>query len=310
MRNSSGAPMGTGSLYAEHLALGATFGEGRVPARYGAEPDVGDLAKALGEGALLCDVSDAAMLLLSGEPAQNFCEAAFAARRLRMGECAFEAVLTGDGSVASLPLLARTGIGEYVCADLSQRAEVLEGWLSFLSAVEQDGTAPFAGLELEDVSGSHAALLLWGQGAPEVLGDYVVGGAQALPARGCVASCQLDRLPCIVCHLELGERPAFAILVPPVHAAVLWRSLLSFAQVEPVGHAALRSLLHDALPWTSALATTEPLRMRADELASHGLARSSADFVGARGLYGNEGFRADAATHAQAEPMAQGGRAR
>lgn len=283
MHDGRDSAKGQAHLYTEHLLLGAAFEESRIVDHYHAEPDAEGVWSQLHEGAVLCDVSDALVLLLSGGPVTNFAEAAFAGRRLRVGECSFEAALTGDGSVASVPLLARTGQAEYVCGDLSVRSDVLEAWLGFLGSVSNEGVAPFEGMEQEDASGTHAAMLLWGRASTDILADYVASRAD-LPAAGRVVSCMLDRLPCIVLRPDLGREPAYVVLVPPAHAIALWRSLLSFTEVTPLGRSSLRSLVHRSLPWTAQMRAGDSVRMSASELKHAGLVRSDSTYVGARGL--------------------------
>lgn len=269
-------------LYHEHLLLGATFGDNSIVERYGSETD-GSL---IPTGAVLADVSDMSMLLFAGRPAPSFATTAFAGSLLEAGECGFQAVLSGDGSLVSIPLLARTGASEYVVADLSARGDVLDGWLSFLSAVEHEGVAPFASIETEDVAGTHVALVLAGPAAAYVLGDYVSGGRVALPAPGKIEQCLLDRIPCIVAHPYVNELDAYLLLVPPVHAVQLWRSLLSFTEVSPIGRTSLRHIAHSKLPWSQRLQTTDATRLTSEDLASANLVRNTQDFVGARGLFG------------------------
>lgn len=271
-------------LYAEHLRLGATFGEKRIPLSYAGASSPQELAHAT----VLADVSHVFTLLLGGGPAPSFAHAAFAGEDLGVGSCAFEAVLTGDGAVASVPLLARTGDAEYIALDVTARAEVLDGWLSFLAAVEQDGVAPFAGLDTDDVTGAHALLLLWGPEAKAVLKDYL-GADQQVPSVGEVASLLLDKLPCIVASLPGFASPCYLMFVPPVHAAVLWRSLLSFVQVTPVGVDDLMESMRSSLPWLERLGTTDVVRLSSDELVGWGLVRRAGDFVGARGLANGTG---------------------
>ena len=316
-------------LYREHVLLGARFGDGdgAVVERYacetGAEPagtepagaavaDTEPAGAAPGAdlrsaGVVLSDVSDMSMLLFSGPPATSFATTAFAGRVLEAGECSFQAVLTGDGSLVSVPLLARTGTSEYVVADLSARSDVLDGWLSFLSAVETEGVAPFASIECEDVSGAHVALVLAGAEAADVLGDYVRGGKAGLPGVGRIEQCMLDSIPCIVARPQVGELDAFVLLVPPVHAVSLWRSLLSFGEVAPVGRAALRSLARDELSWSRHLRSSDTIRLGHDDLSSAGLVRETCDFVGARGIAGLS-TTAQGPNAAQGQNAAQGRR--
>lgn len=270
---------GFAPLYEEHLLLGAQFESASIVRSYAG----GTARPSLLSGTVLSDVSDICLLLFSGASAHQFASIACAGDVLVPGQCAFEAVLTGDGSLASVPLLARTGEYEYVAADLSSRADVLSAWLSFLSNVTQDGVAPFAGLSTEDASEKHAALLLAGPQAPEVLQDYL--GDEHVPSAGQVEACMLDHIPCIVLVLPLADTPCYVILVPPVHAVALWRSLLSFTCVTPIGREAVRDFAHDVLPWSTDLATGDTVRIDAERLSSFGLLRDEQTFVGARGLH-------------------------
>lgn len=272
---------GLGVLYEEHMVLGASFGPSREPLRY-VDGEETLARESMREGALLCDASTAKMLLLGGACATSYATTACARPALGVGRCGFGAVLTGDGCVASIPLLARTGDNEYVLVDSSARSEVLEGWLSFLAGIEQDGVAPFDGLQCEDVSQSHVVLGLAGAKAADVLADYT--NPSNLPPAGHVRSCMLDRIPCIVMRLDGVEVPTYVLLVPPHKGRALWRSLLSFAEVVPVGLDAMRDRMHRMLSWSRHLSEEGRLRIDAKELANHGLVRHSADYVGARGL--------------------------
>ncbi|MDO4796394.1 MAG: hypothetical protein Q4A01_00065 [Coriobacteriales bacterium] len=277
-----------GALYEEHMILGATFGPSLEPVAYVGDADV--LAgECLADGALVCDASMAKMLLLGGSDAAGYMATTCAGPLLDVGGCGFGAVLTGDGGVASIPLIARTGDSEYVLFDASSRADVLEGWLSFVAAIEQDGVAPFANLDCEDVSRSHVVLVLTGSKAGHVLADYT--RARDLPAPGSVCSCMLDRIPCIVARLDV-ETPTYLLLVPPRQARALWRSLLSFVEVTPVGLDVMRDQMLRMLPWGRHLREDGRLRITVDELGYHGLVRDATDFVGARGLMQDDGGNA------------------
>ncbi len=271
---------GLAKLYGEHLLLGATFKDERVVERYENEHPTGD--------AILSDISDMSVLLFSGSVAESFANVGFAGKVLSIGECAFEAVLTGEGSVVSVPLLVRTGKHEYVACDLSPRADILSGWLSFLSSVNEDGKEPFAGLDTQDATGTHVALFIAGNGANRVLRDYIKHD-ERLPKRGHVARCMLDDIPCIVVSVGLDTTPAYLLLVPPSRAVALWRSLLSFSEVEPVGRKTLEGLFASKLPWVSCLSHEGTLRLDEKTLADDGLLRSNRSFVGARGLHSQKG---------------------
>lgn len=272
---------GFGPLYAEHLMLGASFANGTKVLRYQSEPlSVPDLSSAT----YLCDLTHASLVLIGGQDATPLAQSAFAGDKLEVGECQFEPALTGDGGVASIPLLMRTGNTEYVAMDVSPRADVLMAWLSFLSSISQEGYEPFGHAEVQDVTQSHALLLLAGKDATTVLEDYVQG--RPLPSEGRVASCALDRIPAIVVRLPHVEQPCYVVMVPPHHAVALWRSFLSFVKVTPVGTSAAWSLLAQHAPWMDWLLSTDALRTSAQELEAHRLLRGERDFVGARALFG------------------------
>lgn len=286
-------------LYEEHLLLSATFGDRLasrppVPSAYG--DGVGE-RDALERGTALSDLSGLSCLLFSGPSATAFAHTAFSGRELAVGECAYECVLMGDGRLASVPLLARTGDAEFAVLDASPRAQLLASWLSFLANVESGGVEPFSDLVAENVTGSLVPLLLAGADAARVASDYLPEGA-ALPARGQIRSIALDgRIASLVARVDpaaagAAGAPAYLLLVPPDDARAVWRSLLSFESVAPVGSEALRQHLADRLPWASWLGVgggdganagaEGPLAAR--DLVAAGLARPQMDFVGARGL--------------------------
>lgn len=270
-------------LHDEHLLLGAKMGEGAfgrfVPLTY---PSAGT-GEHLLEGAALFDLAGHGSLLFSGASAPSFVDAAFAGKVLEIGQVSLEAVLTGDGALVSVALLARTGDAEYACWDVSGRGDALHAWLSFLSMVEQGGTRAFPDLTIEDASEALVPLLLWGDAATAVISDYL--GDQALPDAGTVRNLNLDALGCLVATPRLNASPSFLVLVPPPYARVLWRSFLSFPVVVPCGRDELLELVSDALPsFEGALQEQGRVTTSQDVLESAGLIRKEPTFVGARGL--------------------------
>lgn len=273
-----------GILHEEHLLLGARIGESRLG---GAEvvsyPGEKDPDRALDEGALLTDLTGSAYLLVSGAGAPALVRAALCGRPLAVGEAAFEGCLSGDGGLVSVPLALRTGDSEHVLIDPTPRGCVLDGWLGFLSGLEAEGESAFPGARVDDATEMLVALLLAGRSSEAVLSDYV--HAEPLPQPGSVVSVHLDAISALVARLprDLGT-PAFLVLVPVASARTLWRSLLSFNEVAPVGHDALRRLFARRLPWGDAVAREGRERVSRAALARWGIVREGADFVGARAL--------------------------
>ena len=268
-------------LHTELEYLGAQFStstEGFTLAQsfYGEKP----FDEALKDCALV-DLSGISYTLVSGAVAQNFVEAVFAGKQLEVGETSFECALTGDGSLSSIGLLARSGQNEYVMLDASERSLVLEEWLSIIASVEQNGVTPYAEVSLEDATPLLTPLLLAGKKAKKVLMDYL---GEQLPEDSKLCNLMLDQtIPALVANVSTKKVPAYLVMVPPVHTVILFRSLLSFEMVHPLGHKQLIESLTTYLPWFSELATNTKVVLAKDKLEGWGLLRASADFIGARG---------------------------
>ena len=269
-------------LHTELEYLGAQFststeGFNLAQSFYGEKP----LEEALKDCALI-DLSGIGYTLLSGVAAQNFVEAVFAGKQLEVGEASFECALTGDGSLSSIGLLARSGQNEYVVLDASERSLVLDEWLSIIVSVEQNGVAPYTEVSLEDATPLLTPLLLAGKKAKKVLMDYL--GEQKLPEDSKLCNLMLDQtIPALVANVSTKKVPAYLVMVPPVHTVILFRSLLSFETVHPLGHKQLIEGLKTYLPWFSELASNTKVVVAKDKLEGWGFLRASDDFIGARG---------------------------
>lgn len=271
-------------LEEEHLLLGAHIESSGDRARVLHYGSPADELEAISEGAALVDLGGTPAWRVSGDDAQGFVRAAFAGWDEAVGECGFQAVLLGDGSLASVPFLARTGTMEYVCWDPTPREAVLDGWLSFLASVEQDGVRAFPRLQVEDVTEALSPLLLVGPAAETVLADYVAD-PRRLPAPQRVCELDLDRIHALVIGLSLAGQRGFVALVPPSFVRVLWRSLLSFTEVVPLGDDGLRNACVGTLPWAERILTsTDKVRLGGRDLLRWGLVRPEGGYVGERGL--------------------------
>lgn len=280
-----------GRLHPEHVLLGARFlgSEGAGPLRVASYEREGGAREALEGGALLCDLTGATYLLVHGTGAAWLAEAALAGRALAVGEVAFEAVLAGDGGLVGVPLALRTGDTELVLLDASARAGMLAPWLGSLCGLEMEGQRIFPDVEVEDATPMLVPLLLAGARARQVLEDYVPSPGD-LPRPGRAVSTHLDAIACVVAAVSVPGAPeAFCLLVPPPSARALWRSLLSFTEVSPVGHEALGDLMGGILPWGGLVTDTGAARASRAELLGWGLARPGGGHVGERGLDGPTG---------------------
>lgn len=276
--------MSDAPLFVEHCLLGGVFEEHDdpllvAPLHYG-DPN---LLTAFTEGCALSDLSGMTGILLTGRGVEDFVTTACAYQPLAVGDCAFEAVLAGDGSLTAIPLVARTGNEEYLVLDVSSHGLALQPWLGFLSAIEQQGFRPFGDVVVEDVSDSLVPLLLWGPQAAAILADYVPA-VDMLPTVGHVASIDLDRIPCIVACLPIDDKPCYLVMVPPQAARVLWRSFLSFTVLSPVGTAQIARHATTTLPWMAHALRSERLTFAFEQLLDWGLVRSEGGYVGHRAL--------------------------
>lgn len=275
-----------GVLYGEHALLGANFSSSddgssiRVisyPSEKGGPVDSGS--------AYLHDLSGSSYVLVSGPHASDLVEAAFCGTKISVGECSWQCALTAEGGLTSVPLVIRTGANEYVLLDPSDRGDVVVAWLGFLSQIEQNGFAPYAGTKVEDATDMLTPLLMAGNAATAVLSDYV-SHPRDLPVQGQVKNVYLDKISAVVSRAVIPgiSFPVFVLLVPPAQAAILWRSFLSFNEVSPIGCAAVCRAMGNMLPWGGLLSEKDKISPSVAQLESWGLLRSTRDFVGSRSL--------------------------
>lgn len=278
-------------LQQEHMALGAALEELEdlsVVAQY---HDLETEYEALSNGTALIDISWARLLLIQGQPLENFAQAALTCAPLKVGQASPTALLAGDGALINVDLAARTGDQELLLVDTSARFDVLDGWLDFLEHIESDGVSPYAHISHSEQSEALVCLQLTGARAQELLTDYVAD-KNLLPKPGRVTQVNLDKIACILIGLptasssERAHRASYLVLVPAAYAAILWRSFLSFTYVEPVGHRAWDAAERVLVPWYEHIQKTKPLMVPASVLESWGLVRQQQNFIGARGLYG------------------------
>lgn len=269
-------------LRTEHELLAAQFKffeelESELPIAYAGVDEVAVLRNDVG----LTDLSGMSAALIAGPVAQAFIEMICAGRKPAVGEACFEPVLAGDASLISISLLSRTGDSEYLLCDVSPRASLLDAWLHFIATAQQNDIAPFKEIQLEDASFELVPLLLTGPEASLVLSDCLAGD---VPAAGQVRSLELDKIRCLVTSLPKPFDKAYLVMAPPQYARVLWRSFLSFTNVNPVGRTTLFAEAKQMAVWVSWLHSTDRIEKSAQELQTFDLLRQGSDFVGARAL--------------------------
>ena len=127
-------------------------------------------------------------------------------------------------------------------------------------------------------------LLLHGPTAGEVLSDYLKGN-EGLPQGGICSQALLDeRIPTIIVCPGVSKEPSYLVFVPNMNAVVIWRSLMSFGSVAPVGSSAVEGLAGRTLGWARLMRGADRVTLPTEALYRWGLARKSGGFIGARSL--------------------------
>lgn len=252
-------------LYEEHMLLGAQISPADV-ANCGA---VARYAAPCKNPTALSDLSGSLYLHITNASAPSFINMLCAGKKLAVGECAFEPVLSGNGSLVSICLLIRTGDTEYVLIDNSERKAALLAWLHFVANIKaptehasDEAASIFPELEMISAERELVPLALLGPDAEKILNDYLLdndgvepptevrsaiktqvpptvilstpknNSVQMLPKPGTCAQLTLDRLTCMVAGLP---KAGWLIFCPPTRAKLLWRSFLSFTTLDPYG---------------------------------------------------------------------------
>lgn len=269
-------------LTQEHGYLGAELEPDAngvlTPSYYG---DAAGEPEAFAAGCALADMSGTVGSVVEGADAGAFLQMAFAGPLPVPGQLVESVALRGDGTVVSPALVACLGdyYGLWAPAETAQQ---LTGWLEGVAAIEQAGSRAFS-----DVKLGHAAamvtLLVAGPDSERVLSDYLAPDA-SLPAVGSIANLMLDRIPTVCGRVDVNGAPWTLLWVPETKARVLWRSLLSFEQVTPVGSSAVWGQIEEQAPGLGALLDDPDSAPLPQECGAAGLLRADGGFIGARAL--------------------------
>lgn len=248
-----------------------------TPAYYG---DAAGEPEAFSQGCALADVSGTVGTVVEGADAAAFVSMAFAGPVPAPGQLVESVALRGDGTVVSPALVACLGdyYGFWAPAETAQQ---LADWLEGVAAIEQAGTKAFSDVKLERAAAT-VTLLLAGPDSERVLSDYLAPGA-SLPPVGAIANVALDRIPVVCGRIAVNGRAWTLLWVPEARARVLWRSLLSFEQVTPVGTSAVWGQIEEAAPGIGDLLDDPESAPLPADCGLAGLLRASG-YIGARAL--------------------------
>ena len=243
--------------------------------------------KALQTGQAVVDLHSYRMLFVEGESAEFFMQCACATQMLFVGQNAFTAVFDSDGRLLGCPLIMRTGDKEFLLFDKGVQFENILDWFVALSAAKQQDKPLFDEVYVSEKTGALYPLVLCGPGSKEILNDYLAD-KQALKFPGMTEALQLDKIDAIASRLPL-EYQVYLLLVPPTLARTLFRSFLSFKQLDTVGFDTFWNFLSNGecsflklfMPDEDG---TEAKVFDLNEFKERGLVRADSTYIGARAL--------------------------
>ncbi|MEY8436505.1 hypothetical protein AAK967_02005 [Atopobiaceae bacterium 24-176] len=271
-------------LEGEHLLLGATMEPGAT-----GRPEAawyGDGTKepvAFEEGCALADVGGLVATCISGDAASAFVSAVFTSYVPEPGSVLGALALMGDGRVVAPALVAGLAVNEFCVWCPGELSEGLMEWMRGIAAVEEGGVAPYASVELSCGAPLSSTLMVAGPDATAVLGDYLAPDA-ALPKPATLSNVRLDAIDTVVLRPAIGSFSPYLVVAPNAFAQVLWRSLLSFPNVSPVGTSAVWGRVADEAPGLVDFLDEPMARRTPKDLGLQGLLRPGDSYIGARAL--------------------------
>ncbi|MCL2024572.1 MAG: glycine cleavage system aminomethyltransferase GcvT [Coriobacteriia bacterium] len=215
-------------LYDEHIALGARmveFAGYEMPLQY---TSLIEEHNATRTSAGLFDVSHMAQFRISGEGAYAFLQRLLTndlARIADVGAAQYTLMLDDEGGILDDLIVYHTGAEYMIIANAANRVIDL-AWLR--------NHAP-DDVEIVDESDRTALLALQGPEALRILSE-LIGEEFEPPARFHLVAAMLDeRIPALVARTGYTGEDGVELIVRADDAATLWRALLSFPEVTPVG---------------------------------------------------------------------------
>jgi aminomethyltransferase len=216
-------------LHEEHVALGARmvdYAGWDMPIQYAG---IVDEHRAVRTAAGIFDVSHMGEFRFAGPQAHD------ALQRLvtndldkltEVGQALYSVMCDEDGGIIDDLIIYRSGDGEYLV--VVNAANRFTDWDWMTSHLPEEG------VEAADESERTALLAVQGPEALRILGE-LAGGEWEPPARFALAAAELDGTPVLVARTGYTGEDGVEIFCHAVHAAGIWRALLSFPEVVPCG---------------------------------------------------------------------------
>lgn len=210
---------------------------------------------------MLCDISYLGKIRLAGEAAGIFVTGLFdfELTALQLVGAGVVAHL-GDELLEALTAQSLSAIGETVartslCIIRSGEHEFMllvppaihASLVAVLQDFANEDDSSSGEIALSDETDSLVSCVLIGHEATDVLASFCVPPVaepdySMIPAAGTLAPLLFDEMPTLVYHTILQhDETCYIILCPLGYARALWRSFLSFVQLEPVGAAVLQN---------------------------------------------------------------------
>ncbi|NTW27808.1 MAG: glycine cleavage system aminomethyltransferase GcvT [Coriobacteriia bacterium] len=216
------------ALYDEHVALSARivpFAGWAMPVQYAG---ILEEHRAVRSSAGIFDVGHMAEFRCFGFGAYDFLQRMFTndlGKISQLGQAQYTLLLDDDGHIIDDLIVYHTGDLEYlIIANASNREADFE-WLS--AHAPQD-------LELVDESDRTSLIALQGPKALAIL-KQLADESFDLPARFSITEALVDTIPVLVARTGYTGEDGVEILTKAADAPALWRALLSFPEVVPVG---------------------------------------------------------------------------
>jgi aminomethyltransferase len=216
------------SLYEEHIALGARmvpFAGWEMPVQYAG---IIEEHKAVRRAAGVFDVGHMAEFRVFGFGAFDYLQGVLTndlARISKLGQAQYTLMLDGAGHIIDDLIVYHSGDIEYLIIANASNHEVDFAWL---------GSHCPAEVELVDESERTSLIALQGPAALGIVTELAAQGWEA-PSRFIICEATLDTVPALVARTGYTGEDGVEILTSASAAPGLWRAILSFGEVSPVG---------------------------------------------------------------------------
>ena len=216
------------ALYGEHVALGARmvpFAGWEMPVQY---EGIIDEHRAVRRSAGVFDVGHMAEFRVFGFGAFDYLQGVLTndlSRISELGRAQYTLMLDDDGHIIDDLIVYHSGDLEYLIIANASNHEVDFAWLTARRPAE---------VELVDESSRTSLIALQGPSALRIVKE-LAGERWEAPSRFTICEATLDTVPALVARTGYTGEDGVEILTSTSTAPRLWRAILSFTEVSPIG---------------------------------------------------------------------------